>query len=487
MSLNNKFTSTSTSIRIIAPQSNIVSVSSTQTNNSSTSPSTQTSIQESEPFPQIVVFDLDFTLWPFWVDTHLQPPFRRVARTKLHPNTPIVDVRNNDDERLTLSNISKDDYHYDNTEIVDSRNHIIKLYPDVRKIFHDLEKHKVTIAIASRTTSADDAEALLSILPSHPSLPYKENSTMWDLISTEHAEMYDKSKINHFRYIAKRSGVAFHDMLFFDDDDSNIDTVSSLGVTSIYLPEEAGVNWKLYQKGLQLWRKQYYLRNNLPIPSTTTSIPSLSTTGSSSIRNDSLLSLSSSTTTGINPIATAVEKKSWTTTSCPVPDHHYIFVYGSLRAGLHNHWKLKDLESIFICNGDTDERLTMLGLSSLAFPYVTRTNFPNVSTNFIKGEIYQVNNKAIEVLDQFEGVPNHYNRSLIRIFPDPHEGHSSVSLNKNGISRQLPYGTPLYAYIYVVEDTKMLEQLEAGLTNKYERFRIVESGDWKEYVEINKK
>ncbi|KAJ8968597.1 hypothetical protein NQ317_004413 [Molorchus minor] len=36
--------------------------------------------------PKLIVFDLDYTLWPFWVDTHVSPPFRKVSNGSIVDN-----------------------------------------------------------------------------------------------------------------------------------------------------------------------------------------------------------------------------------------------------------------------------------------------------------------------------------------------------------------------------------------------------------------
>jgi magnesium-dependent phosphatase 1 len=66
-------------------------------------------------------------------------------------------------------------------------------------------------------------------------------------------EMYPGSKIAHFKAIQKRTGVAYEDMLFFDDEPRNRET-ESLGVT-MWLVRD-GVSWDEVEKGVAEWRKR---------------------------------------------------------------------------------------------------------------------------------------------------------------------------------------------------------------------------------------
>lgn len=55
-------------------------------------------------------------------------------------------------------------------------------------------------------------------------------------------------KTDHFQRIHSRTGVPFKSMLFFDDEDRNIETVSKMGVTSVLV--DNGVNLGALRQGL---------------------------------------------------------------------------------------------------------------------------------------------------------------------------------------------------------------------------------------------
>uniref|UniRef100_A0A1D1XHM9 Magnesium-dependent phosphatase 1 n=1 Tax=Anthurium amnicola TaxID=1678845 RepID=A0A1D1XHM9_9ARAE len=67
-------------------------------------------------------------------------------------------------------------------------------------------------------------------------------------------------KTEHFQRIHQRTGVPFKSMLFFDDEDRNIEAVSNMGVTSIYVGN--GVNLEALRLGLKT-----FAQNSVP-PST---------------------------------------------------------------------------------------------------------------------------------------------------------------------------------------------------------------------------
>ncbi|XP_037690573.1 magnesium-dependent phosphatase 1-like isoform X2 [Choloepus didactylus] len=134
--------------------------------------------------PKLAVFDLDYTLWPFWVDTHVDPPFHR----------------------------SSDGI------VRDSRGHIVRLYPDVPEIMVRLQGLGVPVAAASRTGEIEGANQLLEV---------------FDLVKYfVYREIYPGSKVTHFKRLQQKTGVSFSQMIFFDDEKRNIVDISTLGTES---------------------------------------------------------------------------------------------------------------------------------------------------------------------------------------------------------------------------------------------------------------
>ncbi|CAE6475659.1 unnamed protein product [Rhizoctonia solani] len=168
--------------------------------------------------PQLIAFDLDYTLWDFWVDTHVSPPFKRDGNS---------------------INQATDRYKTP-----------ISFYNDVPRILQHLVDSKCHIAACSRTSATDEARQLLTLLllPS----PASNSSTPRRAIDFfDTLEIYPGSKLRHFKALNKKTGIPYEEMLFFDDEHRNKE-VESLGVTMQLVRD--GMSWKVFQQGLELWR-----------------------------------------------------------------------------------------------------------------------------------------------------------------------------------------------------------------------------------------
>ncbi|KAM5548371.1 hypothetical protein ABKV19_000008 [Rosa sericea] len=163
--------------------------------------------------PRLVVFDLDYTLWPFYCECR-------------------------------------------------SKREMPSLYPQARGILYALKEKGIDLAIASRSPTPDIAKTFLDKLSIKSMFVAQEIFS-----SSEH-------KTNHFQKIRSRTGVPFNSMLFFDDENRNIQAVSKMGVTSILVNEGVNVealrqgltkyseNVNISEKNKQKWRTKFSQNSN---------------------------------------------------------------------------------------------------------------------------------------------------------------------------------------------------------------------------------
>lgn len=156
--------------------------------------------------PKLIVFDLDYTLWPFWVDTHAEPPFK-------------LDESGN---------------------VIDATGDTIKCYSDVPEILESLHKEGYVLGIASRTGEIDGAYQLLAIFDWNKYFNYKQ--------------IYPGSKTTHFTMIKNESGFSYDQMLFFDDEHRNIRDLEEVGVVSIYVRD--GITKQVIKEGLATYAER---------------------------------------------------------------------------------------------------------------------------------------------------------------------------------------------------------------------------------------
>lgn len=92
---------------------------------------------------------------------------------------------------------------------------------------------------------------------------------------------------------------------------------------------------------------------------------------------------------------------------------HLIFVYGSLKQGMSNHCILS--QQRYIGTAITEENYNLYDLGH--FPAVVDKSHPDFKLGYsIYGELYEVDDQCLQILDEFEGVDClMYRRQQIKI------------------------------------------------------------------------
>lgn len=176
--------------------------------------------------PALVVLDADYTIWPFDCDKNVVAPFSA---------SPYGGV-------------------------YDGFGRPANPFSDVPAIVGALVDAGIPIAIASRNPSAGPVSELLRAISIRPTNKV-DVTNMWEAMPSPlyfHAYSsggYGKGKDRHFVALKALTGIAFKDMVFFDDVPENITAAKAMGITALLVTMAKGLTVEAFTQGITEWRK----------------------------------------------------------------------------------------------------------------------------------------------------------------------------------------------------------------------------------------
>lgn len=174
------------------------------------------------PNPSIIVFDCDYTLYPYDCDREYVAPFK-----------------------LQMFGVT------------DCYGRWCDPFPHVSEILGAIVDAGIPVAFLSRNPSAVPLENLLRTIPLRSTTKGK---TLWDAMPNRdyfHAYSaggYGKGKDKHFAALRAVTDIHPKQMLFFDDMKDNIVAAAAQGTTSVLLGK-SGLTWAAFTDGLRGWRE----------------------------------------------------------------------------------------------------------------------------------------------------------------------------------------------------------------------------------------
>jgi magnesium-dependent phosphatase 1 len=176
--------------------------------------------------PSVLVFDCDWTLYPYDCDKHRIAPFKW---SSLYGVTDYYGRMSNG-------------------------------FTDVSSIFGAVIDSEIPAAFLSRNPSAAPVKNLLSMLPCLGKGGSVLNFVLDAMPSDNFFHAYSSNgfgagKDLHFSRLHELTGIPFSEMVFFDDLLENVEAAKAKGITSVKIGKK-GLTLEDFEEGLSAWRSR---------------------------------------------------------------------------------------------------------------------------------------------------------------------------------------------------------------------------------------